>query len=117
VTMLSQYVDGLLKDTARDLRARIAGNHLVVLGYSGRDLDVMPFLHNAPRVTWLHFQPGGGPAPATEVRVLQASLGGRMRIIEHSNPVQCFLERLPAAARAAVPVGGTLTLAGGSSAT
>jgi hypothetical protein len=71
VTMLSQYIDGLPKDTARQLRVRIAGSQLVVLGYSGRDLDVMPFLYNAPRVTWLHFQPGGGPSPAMEVHALR----------------------------------------------
>jgi tetratricopeptide (TPR) repeat protein len=115
VTMLSQYVDGLPRQTARRLRARVAGSHLVVIGYSGRDLDVMPFLHNALRVTWLHFQPGGGPPPATEVRALKASLGRRMRIVEHSDPVQWLLERLPRTACTAVAAAGTLRPPGHSS--
>src|SRR5450755_2193268 len=72
VTMLSQYVDGLQAPIAQTLRDRLAGRHLVVLGYSGRDLDIMPHLYMAPRVTWLHFQPSGGAPPATEVRALHA---------------------------------------------
>ena len=87
VTMLSQYVDGLSTRTAEAMQARVAGRHLLVVGYSGRDLDVMPHLYGARRVTWLHFQPGGGPPPATEVRELQRALGSRMRVINHSNPV------------------------------
>jgi tetratricopeptide (TPR) repeat protein len=99
VTMLSQYVDGLPSPAARELRDRLTGRHLVVLGYSGRDLDIMPHLYAAPRVTWLHFQPGGGPPPAMEVRALQASLGSRMRIVAHPNPVLWLLNRLSTAAR------------------
>jgi len=57
----------------------------MVMGYSGRDLDVMPHLYGAARVTWLHFQPGGGPPPAAEVRALQGALGRRMRVISHSD--------------------------------
>jgi hypothetical protein len=60
VTMLSQYVDGLSPPIAQQLRDRLTCCHLVVLGYSGRDLDIMPHLYRAPRVTWLHFQPAGG---------------------------------------------------------
>lgn len=55
VTMLSQYVDGLPPAVAQQLGDRLTGCHLVVLGYSGRDLDIMPHLYQAPRVTWLHF--------------------------------------------------------------
>jgi hypothetical protein len=51
VTMLGQYVDGLPARSVRGMRQRIAGCHLVVLGYSGRDLDVMPHLYGAMRMT------------------------------------------------------------------
>jgi tetratricopeptide (TPR) repeat protein len=100
VTMLSQYVDGLSSPIAQQLRDRITGCHLVVLGYSGRDLDIMPHLYRAPRVTWLHFQPAGsGPPPAMEVRALHAFLGSRMRIVAHPDPVLWLLRRLPVAAK------------------
>ena len=103
VTMLSQYVDGLSSPIAQQLRDRITGCHLVVLGYSGRDLDIMPHLYQAARVTWLHFQPaGGGPLPAMEVRALHAFLRSRMRIVTHPAPVRWLLNRLPIAARTAV---------------
>jgi hypothetical protein len=49
--MLGQYVDGLPARSVRGMRQRIAGCHLVVLGYSGRDLDVMPHLYGAMRMT------------------------------------------------------------------
>jgi tetratricopeptide (TPR) repeat protein len=100
VTMLSQYVDGLSPPIAQQLRDRLTCCHLVVLGYSGRDLDIMPHLYRAPRVTWLHFQPaGGGPPPAMEVRALHAFLGRRMRIVAHPAPVLWLLNRLPVAAK------------------
>lgn len=100
VTMLSQYVDGLSPPIAQQLRDRLTGCHLVVLGYSGRDLDIMPHLYRAPRVTWLHFQPtGGGPPPALEVRALRAFLGRRMRIVPHPAPVLWLLNQLPATAK------------------
>jgi len=50
-----------------------------------------------------------------EVRALKAALGRRMRIVEHSNPLQWLLERLPAAARNAV-AGVALSPPGHSSA-
>jgi tetratricopeptide (TPR) repeat protein len=100
VTMLSQYVDGLSPPIAQQLRDRLTGCHLVVFGYSGRDLNIMPHLYRAPRVTWLHFQSaGGGPPPATEVRALHAFLGRRMRIVAHPAPVLWLLNRLPIAAK------------------
>ena len=99
VTMLSQYVDGLPPSTAQELQDRLTGRHLIVLGYSGRDLDIMPHLYAAPEVTWLHFQPGGGPPPAMEVRALHASLGSRMRIVGHPNPTLWLLNRLSKAAK------------------
>jgi tetratricopeptide (TPR) repeat protein len=114
VTMLSQYVDGLSSPIAQQLQDRITACHLVVLGYSGRDLDIMPHLYRAPRVTWLHFQPsGGGPPPATEVRALHDFLGSRMRIVAHPDPVRWLLDRLPAAAKNAAlfaaPAGRAVT--------
>jgi tetratricopeptide (TPR) repeat protein len=109
VTMLSQYVDGLPAPTARAMQERVAGNHLVVLGYSGRDLDVMPHLYGAARVTWLHFQPGSGPPPATEVRALQATLGHRMRIVSHPEPTGWLLYRLPATVQLAVTTAAQTT--------
>jgi tetratricopeptide (TPR) repeat protein len=102
ITMLSQYAKGLPIRTAEEMRHRIGGSHLVVLGYSGRDLDVMPYLYGAARMTWLHYQPGGGAPPATEVRALQAALGNRMRVIACPDPTQWLFDRLPSAARLAV---------------
>jgi hypothetical protein len=102
VTMLSQYVNGLPASTARKTKQRIVGRHLVVLGYSGRDLDVMPQLYSAAEVTWLHYQPGTGPPPATEVQALQASLGSRMRVIDCPDPAKWVLDRLSVATRRAV---------------
>ena len=123
VTMLSQYVDGLSSPIAQQLQDRITGRHLVVIGYSGRDLDIMPYLYRAPQVTWLHFKPaGGGPPPAMEVRALHASLGSRMRIVSHPAPVRWLLNRLPKAtgnaALSAAPAGPVaavgLSLSGGA---
>ncbi len=102
MTMLSQYVRGLPGGIARLLQDRVHGGHLLVLGYSGRDLDVMPYLYAAGRVTWLHFQPGAGPSPAFEVLQLQSALGSRMRVIETPDPLSWLLTRLPPATRAAV---------------
>jgi tetratricopeptide (TPR) repeat protein len=101
ITMLSQYAKGLPIRTVEEMRRRIGGSHLVVLGYSGRDLDVMPYLYGAARVTWLHYQPSGWAPPATEVRALQAALGIRMRVISCPDPTQWLLDRLAPAARAA----------------
>jgi tetratricopeptide (TPR) repeat protein len=100
VTTLSKYVEGLSETTERDFRLQVSGRHLIVVGYSGRDRDVMPILHSADRITWLNFEPpGGGASLATEVLSLAEALGPRMRVIEHPSPQEWLIERLTQAAR------------------
>jgi len=114
VTMLSQYVNGMPAGLARETKHHVTGKNLLVVGYSGRDLDVMPYLYGAASVTWIHYQPGNGPPPAAEVCALQTALGSRMSVIASAHPVQWILDRLPSATQhmAAVAARGLLAAAG-----
>lgn len=100
VTTLGQYSEGLSTGISTKLQGAVGASHLVVVGYSGRDLDVMPLVRNAKRVTWLHFAPKhGGSPPAAEVRALAADLGARMRVVPIADPKGWIFDRLPAADR------------------
>jgi tetratricopeptide (TPR) repeat protein len=74
VTMLSQYMSGLAPDLARRLRAAIAHQHVLVLGYSGRDPDVMQVIEEArpASIRWL-LHPDAEVSP--ELRKLSGRLG------------------------------------------
>jgi tetratricopeptide (TPR) repeat protein len=103
VTMLSQYVDDLPAATAAEFRSHLVARHLVVLGYSGRDRDIMPYLHHADRITWLQFDPPTGALPLSpEAEALQAHLGSRMTVVNHPDPQEWLYERLSPTRRRAV---------------
>ncbi|MCJ1697605.1 SIR2 family protein [Rathayibacter caricis] len=57
MTTISQYSEGLSSETQDKLRAAVEDKHLLVLGYSGRDRDVLPLLVAAgpSRVTWVRY--------------------------------------------------------------
>jgi tetratricopeptide (TPR) repeat protein len=80
ITTISQYLSGLRPTVEDQFRASLTGKHVVVLGYSGRDRDIMPLLSEGTMrsVTWLH-HPGGQMSP--ELLQLKEQLGGRVRII------------------------------------
>jgi tetratricopeptide (TPR) repeat protein len=99
VTLLSQYVEGLPTPTARALTTAVAGRRLIVLGYSGRDRDVMPLLAVARSITWVQHKVRGRGQPklATEVEILRAQLGARFRL-EIADTTSFVVDQLSAAA-------------------
>lgn len=101
MTTLGQYSAGLSASTKAAFRSAVAGRHVIVAGYSGRDLDVMPALREAARVTWLLYQERGAAKaePASEVSYLQDALGSRMWVVRTHDPAHWILQRLPAASR------------------
>jgi len=89
VTLISQYLEGLPRHKWQRFRRAIAGRNVVVIGYSGRDRDVMPALVRArPRhVLWLTYAPAGSPTDLSpELAVLKADLGERLEIEPCSDP-------------------------------
>ncbi len=85
VTVLDQYLRGLAA-AQRDKLSLVNNQHLVVMGYSGQDRDVMAVLGRLdPRsVTWLvHPQADGSVyVPPPEVRECRSRLGDRIRFFE-----------------------------------
>jgi tetratricopeptide (TPR) repeat protein len=80
ITTISQYLAGLRPSIAEQFRASLHATDIVVLGYSGRDGDVMALLGEGAMksITWLH-HPGGERSP--ELRRLKERLQKRMKII------------------------------------
>lgn len=79
VTTVRQYADGLPVSDQQRLEKALNGKNVLVIGYSGRDTDVMPVLmRSSPaRVHWMQY--GGTPVEATVDR-LKEVLGNRMSI-------------------------------------
>jgi tetratricopeptide (TPR) repeat protein len=86
VARLSQYVHGLPPESFAAIRDLVAGGELVVIGYSGRDLDVMQaLLQTSPAsVTWVSRSHGG---QGREVGILEQGLGSRFRRVTASADV------------------------------
>lgn len=103
VTLISQYLAGLPPDLAERLRVAVEDRPVVVLGYSGRDRDIMPALARARpcEVRWIQFAPDGTPQPLSpELAALQADLGSRLVICPERDPAMWLATQLdPAAAR------------------
>lgn len=80
ITTISQYLVGLRSSVAAQFRESLDGKDVVVLGYSGRDRDVMPLLGEGTMksITWLH-HPGSKRSP--ELHRLKERLRGRITII------------------------------------
>ncbi|MBH0023982.1 SIR2 family protein [Salinibacterium sp. SWN248] len=79
VTTVRQYSDGLPPKVSLALVAALEHRNVLVLGYSGRDTDVIPILmKTSPKLLhWMHF----GSAPVDgRVERLQHQLGGVMSI-------------------------------------
>ncbi|WP_410574372.1 hypothetical protein [Amycolatopsis sp. cmx-4-61] len=103
VTMLSQYVEGLPRSTAAAFTSRVTGRHVIVIGYSGRDRDIMPYLYHAARITWLRFEGAQGAQDLSpEAQLLKDELGSRMRVVDRHDPAQWLYERLSVGQRSDV---------------
>lgn len=79
VTTVRQYADGLSPKVQGELLETLRERNVLVLGYSGRDTDVMPLLmrSTSAQLHWLHY--GSDPVAAT-VQRLKNTLGDRMDI-------------------------------------
>jgi tetratricopeptide (TPR) repeat protein len=111
VTLISQYLAGLPPGLADSLRVAVEDRVVVVIGYSGRDRDVMPALAQAkPReVRWVRYAHDGKPQPLSpELATLQADLGPRLILDPQRDPSAWLARQLgPAAAsQAALAAGG-----------
>jgi tetratricopeptide (TPR) repeat protein len=88
ITMISQYLGGLPSDIRSRFVAAVAGANVLVVGYSGRDRDVMPLLLEARPafVRWiLHTRLGASPEAALagispELAHARKILGPRLQI-------------------------------------
>ena len=100
VTMLSQYMSGLDPEMARRLRDAIEDQHLLVMGYSGRDPDVMEVIEEArpARVRWL-LHTGAEVSP--ELAKLRRRLGTTLEI-ETASAADALAALLSPEQRAAV---------------
>jgi len=103
VTLVSQYLAGLPPDLAERLRRAVEDRLVVVVGYSGRDRDIMPALAQArPReIRWIQFAPDGHAQPLSpELATLHADLGSRLRICPERDPPAWLTSQLdPVVAR------------------
>jgi tetratricopeptide (TPR) repeat protein len=67
MALISQYVIGLKHRVRDELKSLVRGRELLVVGYSGRDRDVMPHLASATHVRWRHYaRPGAVQQPLSE---------------------------------------------------
>lgn len=83
VTTVRQYSDGLPPDERRRLANALHGRSVLVLGYSGRDTDVMPVLSSArPKV--LHWIRRENSPALDAVHRLKRELGDAMTIFTGS---------------------------------
>jgi len=81
ITTISQYLDGLGPTMTSRFRESLKEADVVVLGYSGRDRDIMPLLGEGTMksITWLN-HPGSQRSP--ELLRLKEQLLGRITIID-----------------------------------
>jgi tetratricopeptide (TPR) repeat protein len=81
ITMIGQYLAGLRPSAANEFRRCLCQANVAVLGYSGRDGDVMSILSEGKMksLTWIH-HPGSKQSP--ELLRLKEQLGQRLKIIE-----------------------------------
>jgi tetratricopeptide (TPR) repeat protein len=79
ITLISQYVAGLPRATVRRLREKIRARHVLVLGYSGRDRDVMDVLEQS-EVAYIQWVQHPGSTISPELQRLQNALGERMAV-------------------------------------
>lgn len=94
IARLSQYLHGLPPDEVRAVRQLVQDRTLVVMGYSGRDLDVMQLLLSARPSLVIWVNPDRRRI-GREVRVLKRQLGDRFQW--SSEPAAEWLDRtLPA---------------------
>jgi tetratricopeptide (TPR) repeat protein len=89
VARLSQYVHGLHPDSYVAIRDLVAGHELVVIGYSGRDLDVMQgLLQTSPvSITWVS---PSQKYQGREVGILEQRLGSAFQRVRV--PADVWLE-------------------------
>jgi len=100
-TLISQYVVGLKRSVSEQFKSAVTGRHVVVVGYSGRDRDVLPYLYAAEKVTWLHYEPAGSSrAVASELRTLLEARAGRVSLVRHPEPIAVLLPTLSRSALA-----------------
>jgi tetratricopeptide (TPR) repeat protein len=79
ITLISQYVAGLPRATVRRLREKLRARHVLVLGYSGRDRDVMDVLEQSD-VAYVQWVQHTGSSMSPELQRLQNALGVRMSV-------------------------------------
>jgi tetratricopeptide (TPR) repeat protein len=104
MTTIGQYSAGLPRRVAQKFQALVEGRDVLVVGYSGRDLDIMPTLYSASRITWLQWvKPGFKPgALSVEAARLQTHLSDRFKLVPVTDVAAWLTRRLPAAARRTV---------------
>lgn len=104
VTTVRQYSDGLPARTQETLKTLLEGARVLVIGYSGRDTDVMPILMESQPalVHWMHY---GADPPQLTVRHLQDRLGVKMEIFAGgAQDVLPLLSRRPVSRRSSAVV-------------
>jgi tetratricopeptide (TPR) repeat protein len=81
ITMISQYLAGLRPSIAAKFRNAVLKSNVVVLGYSGRDSDVMSILGESKMktLTWIQ-HPGSSSSP--ELIRLRRQLGDRLQLVK-----------------------------------
>ncbi len=79
ITLISQYVAGLPEPLSRQFKQKLEERHVLVLGYSGRDRDIMPLIEHssAKHIEWI-LHPGAPESP--ELRRLRSRLGDRITV-------------------------------------
>jgi tetratricopeptide (TPR) repeat protein len=94
VTLISQYIGGLDRRILQRFRCLASGADITVLGYSGRDRDIMPALLAAkPKsITWIRHR---GSELHPELERAQRVLGPRLRIV-HTDTTAWLRRRLSA---------------------
>ncbi len=103
VTLISQYMLGLPTKLVKRFLHDLAGRPLVVLGYSGRDRDVMPVLARSHASSVLWIQKAGSLVPSPELRDLIAALGNRIILRSVADPGEWIWGQLSKAQRMRVP--------------
>jgi hypothetical protein len=89
VALISQYVIGLKQRVQDRLRDLVRQREVLVVGYSGRDRDVMPYLAEARHVRWRHYvEQGASPSPLSRELVnLMTARPGLVTVEETSEPL------------------------------
>ncbi|MGH2911748.1 MAG: SIR2 family protein [Solirubrobacteraceae bacterium] len=89
VALISQYVVGLKRRIRDRLLEIVRGREVLVLGYSGRDRDVMPYLAEAGHVRWRHYVDGRACSQplSAELLNLMRARPGLVTVEETSTPL------------------------------